>query len=59
MNKHICYHPDVRSTQWNQPRPKSVEMTPSCKCGKRAICIVCGWGTGAWPCDCEKRGQDG
>ena len=53
-NKPVCYHPFIRPTDWNQPKPEPCEMT-TCACGKNVTCPVCGWGHGQYPCDCEVK----
>lgn len=52
MSKEICYHPEMRPTQWNQPKPEPAEMY-GCECGANMHCPVCGWGRGSWPCKCR------
>lgn len=49
-----CNHPELRPTQWNQPRPKPTEMI-KCACGMNATCPVCGWGRSCYPCECDRR----
>ena len=52
MGKEMCYHPKMRPTQWNQPKPDPAEMS-GCECGANMHCSVCGWGRGSWPCECR------
>ena len=35
--------------------PKGI--IPTCACGQNAICPVCGFGKGAFPCDCSRVEQ--
>ena len=53
MAKIICYHPNLYSTQWNESKSKPSEMIV-CKCDKNKICLICGYGSGIYPCDCHK-----
>ena len=47
----LCYHPNMRPTEWNQPKPEPAEMR-ECKCGQNRSCSICGHGHGSWPCRC-------
>ncbi len=52
--KRMCYHPG-----WPPYNPMTGEkIQPAeiweCKCGMNWGCPVCGFGGGAWPCDCSK-----
>ena len=53
--KQICYHPEIRPMDWNQPKPKPAEMIFTCECGQNASCPVCGWGQGTYPCECYRE----
>jgi len=48
----ICYHPELRPTNWNQPKPEPCEMILTCDCGANQMCPVCGYGFGSYPCAC-------
>ena len=48
----ICYHPELRPTGWNQPKPEPCVMILTCDCGANQICPVCGYGFGSYPCPC-------
>ena len=52
----FCSHPELRPTAWNQKRPARAKMT-KCRCGANAICHICGWGRGRYPCDCDRVGN--
>ena len=51
----ICYHPELRPTDWNQPKPEPCEMILTCDCGANQICPVCGYGFGSYPCPCTMK----
>jgi hypothetical protein len=51
----ICYHPELRPTDWNQPKPEPCEMILTCECGANQICPVCGYGFGSYPCPCTTK----
>jgi hypothetical protein len=51
----ICYHPELRPTDWNQPKPEPCEMILTCECGANRICPVCGYGHGSYPCPCTTK----
>lgn len=52
-DRRMCGHPELTPTQWDQSRPEPVEMV-GCACGQNQTCPVCGWGQGAYPCDCNR-----
>ena len=52
IKPNICYHPELRPTGWNQPKPEPCEMILTCDCGANQICPVCGYGFGNYPCPC-------
>ena len=49
----VCSHPELRPTHWDQPRPAPMKMV-ACDCGLNASCPICGYGWGAYPCNCNK-----
>jgi hypothetical protein len=51
----ICYHPELRPTDWNQPKPEPCEMILTCECGENQTCPVCGYGHGNYPCTCMRE----
>ena len=51
----ICYHPELRPTDLNQPRPEPCEMIVTCECGANQMCPVCGCGFGTYPCPCTTK----
>jgi hypothetical protein len=51
----ICYHPELRPTDWNQPKPEPCEMILTCDCGANQMCPVCGYGFGSYPCPCTMK----
>ena len=52
IKSNICYHPELRPTGWNQPKPEPCEMILTCDCGANQMCPVCGYGFGNYPCPC-------
>ena len=55
LEGHMCSHPDMIPTQWDQPRPKPCRMIISCRCGENQHCPVCSWGRGSYPCSCTRK----
>lgn len=53
----VCNHPELIPTSWNQPRLAPAKMN-CCACGQNATCPICGWGWGAYPCDCNRKRRD-
>jgi hypothetical protein len=49
-----CYHINLRPTEWNQPKPEPWHGE-TCDCGTNWNCPICGWGFGAYPCECAKQ----
>ena len=49
-----CTHPNLRPTEWNQPKPKPW-TGETCDCGSNWTCPVCGYGEGMYPCKCYKE----
>ena len=48
----VCYHPNIRPTQWNQSRPQPTKVTGSSK--NNYSCPVCGYGVGCYPDHLDK-----
>ena len=40
IKSNICYHPELRPTGWNQPKPEPCEMILTCDCGANQMCPV-------------------
>ena len=55
IKPNICYHPELRPTGWNQPKPEPCEMILTCECGANQMCPVCGYGFGSYPCPCTMK----
>jgi hypothetical protein len=55
IKPNICYHPELRPTNWNQPKPEPCEMIVTCECGANQMCPVCGYGFGSYPCPCTTK----
>jgi|ERR1035437_585395 hypothetical protein len=55
VKPNICYHPELRPTDWNQPKPEPCEMLVTCECGANQMCPVCGYGFGSYPCPCTRE----
>ncbi len=53
--RQICYHPEIRPADWNQPKPEPAEMVFTCECGQNAYCPVCNFGYGTYPCECYRE----
>jgi hypothetical protein len=46
-SRYVCYHAlNLAGT----PEPVQMQV---CDCGKNAVCMVCGYAFGCYPCDCD------
>ena len=52
----MCGHPELRPTNWNQPKSPPAEMTGRCE--HNQTCPVCGFGWGSWPCPCDVKAAE-
>lgn len=52
--KEVCHHPQMRPTHWGQAKPEPREMI-GCECGQNMTCPECGYGRGAFPCQCMRE----
>lgn len=51
----LCHHPNYPKYNPNTGEPIPPGKIWSCACGKNWGCPICGFGVGAWPCDCTRK----